>query len=318
MGQKRWVICLVVGSLSFVIPAAICVGVLRLGASSLIGLTVGCLAAGSWMTLLTLVNWWEFTGRWLRWVWLAALVASVVRRAHDARHLPLAAPVDLGLLAAAVLFAVGIWLVAAAVAARRCDGDAVELAFPLRDGRFLITDGGDGARSFLVNYHYGFGRHRASGVNRSMRYAMDVVEVGAGGGESDGFLPRRNEAYRIWEKALHAPCHGRIVHAVNDVTDNAAFGTDRPYGLGNHVVIRKGRDDYVVLGHMRQGTVAVKPGDDVQAGQEIGRVGNSGWTERPHLHMQAMRNAGGDWWHGEPLALRFEGRFLVRNQLVRR
>jgi murein DD-endopeptidase MepM/ murein hydrolase activator NlpD len=106
------------------------------------------------------------------------------------------------------------------------------------------------------------------------------------------------------------------VHAVNDVADNAAFGSNRPYGLGNHVVIRKD-DEYVILGHMRHGTVAVKPGDQVQAGQAIGRVGNSGWTERPHLHIQAMRAADGDWWHGEPLALRFGGHFLVRNQLVR-
>jgi Peptidase family M23 len=317
MGQKRWVIYLVVVSLSFVVPAALCAGAALLSASSVAGLTVGWLAAGAWMTLLALVNWWEFTSRWLRFVWAAALIAVVALRAHEARNLPLVTRVDPGLVAVAVLAAVGMWLVAAALAARRCDGDAVDLAFPLRDGRFLCTDGGDGARSFLMNYHYGFGQHRASGVSRSMRYAMDVVEVGAGGGESTGFLPRRNDAYRIWEKPLHAPCQGRVVHAVSDVADNTAFGTNRPYGIGNHVVLRKGDDEYVVLGHMRQGTVCVQPGDDVHTGEEIGRVGNSGWTERPHLHMQAMRSADGDWWHGEPLALRFGGHFLVRNQMTR-
>lgn len=317
MGQKRWVIYLVVVSLSFVMPAALCAGAALLPASSVVGLAVGWLAAGVWMTLLALVNWWEFTSGWLRWLWAAALIAVVALRAHEARGLPPATGFDFPLFAAAVIAALGMWLVTAALAARRCKGEAVDLGFPLRDGRFLCTDGGDGARSFLMNYHYGFGQHRASGVSRSMRYAIDIVEVGAGGGESDGFLPCRNDAYRIWEKPLHAPCHGRVVHAVNDVSDNAAFGTDRPYGLGNHVVIQKGDDEYVVLGHMRQGTVLVKAGDEVATGQGIGRVGNSGWTERPHLHMQAMRSADGDWWHGEPLALRFGGRFLVRNQHVR-
>ena len=81
-------------------------------------------------------------------------------------------------------------------------------------------------------------------------------------------------------------------------------------------MIRKGDDQYVVLGHMHQGTIGLKPGDDVLTGQEIGRVGNSGWTERPHLHMQAMRSGDGDWWHGEPMALRFGGHVLVRNQLA--
>ena len=262
------------------------------------------------------VNWWEFTSIWLRWTWAVALFALIAYRVHAAPGLPLASTFTPVTAASAVLAAVAIWVFAGALAARRPHGEAIDLRFPLSPGRFLITDGGDGARSLLLNYHYGFRQHRASGVSRSMRYAMDVVEVGPGGGESKWFLPRRNDAYRVWERWLHAPCQGRIVHAVNDVADNAAFGTDRPYGLGNHVVIRKSSDEYVVLGHMRQGTVAVRTGDEVEAGQEIGRVGNSGWTERPHLHMQAMRSAVGDWWHGEPLALRFGGRFLVRNQLV--
>jgi hypothetical protein len=317
MGQKRWVIALVVGSLSLVMPAALCAAVAWTDARSIVAFGVGSLTAGVWMALLVLVNWWEFTSRHLRWLWSVALVAIVALRIPAASRLPLESPVGPGLMASVVLAALATWLVGGALAARQYDGDGLDLAFPLRGGRFLITDGGDGARSFLVNYHHGFGRHRASGVNRSMRYALDVVEVGASGGEAGGFLPRRNDAYRVWEKPLHAACEGRVVHVVNDVGDNAAFGPHRPYGLGNHVVIRAGTDVYTVLGHMRQGSVLVKPGDDVQAGQEIGRVGNSGWTERPHLHMQAMRSANGDWWRGEPLPLRFNGRFLVRNQMIR-
>ncbi len=50
----------------------------------------------------------------------------------------------------------------------------------------------------------------------------------------------------------------------------------------------------------------------------IGRIGNSGWTERPHLHMQATRSLNADWWHAAPLPMRFGGRFLVRNQMLRK
>jgi murein DD-endopeptidase MepM/ murein hydrolase activator NlpD len=82
-------------------------------------------------------------------------------------------------------------------------------------------------------------------------------------------------------------------------------------------VIRTGVDAYVVLGHLRRGTVRVRIGDAVRAGEAVGQAGNSGWTERPHLHMQAMRAPGGDWWHGEPVPMRFGGRFLVKNQVVR-
>ena len=215
-----------------------------------------------------------------------------------------------GLAAAAA----GAWLLAGAVAARRHPGGAVDLASPFTAGRFLVTDGGDGARSFLVNYHYGFGTHRASGVSRSMRYAMDVVEIEQNGGEARGFLPRRNEAYRIWARPLLAPCDGVVAHAEDGVEDNAAFGAHRPYGVGNHVVVRTDGDLYVVLGHLRRGSVSVATGDEVRTGDRLGVVGNSGWTERPHLHMQAMRSPEGDWWHGEPVPILIGGRFLVRNQ----
>jgi hypothetical protein len=221
MGQSRWLIAATVVTLSFVLPASICAGMLLLQPGSVVGLAAGALAAAVWMVLL-----------------------------------------------------------------------------------------------FLVNYHYGFGRHRTAGVGRSMRYAMDVVEVGPWGCESHGFLRRRREAYRIWNRPPLAPCDGVVVHAENGVEDNAGFGSHRPYGIGNHVVIEAGAGLYVVLGHLRQGTVAVTPGDRVRTGQELGRVGNSGWTERPHLHMQAMRSPDADWWHGEPLAMHFGGRFAVRNDVI--
>ncbi len=216
------------------------------------------------MALLVLVNWWEFTSIWLRWIWPVVLAAVALRRVYALPDAGSAlGPVGVG---SAILAAAGTWLLARAFAARYHSGDAIELSFPLHDGCFLVTDGGDGARSFLVNYHYGFSRHRRSGVNRSMRFAMDVVEIGPAGSEAYGFLPRHIEAYRVWEKPLRAPCDGLVVHTVDDVPDNPAFGRKRPYGVGNHVVIRKDPDVYVVLGHMRHGSVSVSPGDTVRTG----------------------------------------------------
>jgi hypothetical protein len=190
------------------------------------------------------------------------------------------------------------------------------MAFPLFDGDYLVTDGGDGKRSFLVNYHYGFGAHRASGVNASMRYALDVVAIGRWGGESSGLLPRHNDAYLIWHRAVSAPCDARVFRVVNDVKDNDAFGSNRPYGVGNHVVLLSD-DVYFVIGHLAEGSIRVSAGQDVREGEVIALAGNSGWTERPHVHMQAMRAKDGDFWHGTPVPIRFAGKFLVRNQVLR-
>ena len=50
----------------------------------------------------------------------------------------------------------------------------------------------------------------------------------------------------------------------------------------------------------------------------IGQVGNSGNTSEPHLHIHAQRPAENDaFLSGEPLPIRLNGRFLVRNDLLR-
>ena len=316
MGKSRRLIAAVIVALSLVLPGALCLGLALLPVASLADLVAGTLAAAVWVVLLALVNWWEFTSLWLRWVWLATLAVAVAGRAIAAGDVPAAALTPLTVVSLAVA-AAGAWLLVGALAARTHPGRAVDLTSPFVAGRFLVTDGGDGARSFLVNYHYGFGTHRASGVSRSMRYAMDVVEIEPNGGEARGFLPRRNEAYHIWGRPLLAPCDGVVAHAEDGVEDNAAFGAHRPYGVGNHVVVHADGDVYVVIGHLRFGSVSVAGGDEVRTGDQLGAVGNSGWTERPHLHMQAMRSQDGDWWHGEPVPILIGGRFLVRNQTFR-
>jgi hypothetical protein len=317
VGQSRGVIASVVIALSFVVPGAICLGVVLLKPGSFVELAIGTFAAVVWMALLFLVNWWEFTGLWLRWLWLLVLGVAIASRAVVATDLQVTAPVGPLTAIAFVVGGFGAWLLARALYARQHSGEAIRLAVPFSAGRFLVTDGGDGARSFLVNYHYGFGRHRSSGVGRSMRYAMDVVEIGATGSSAHGFLPRRNDAYRCWGRPLLAPCDGVVAHVENGIEDNAAFGSHRPYGVGNHVVIQTSDDVYVVAGHLQRASVCVVRGDAVRAGDRIGAVGNSGWTERPHLHMQATRTSTGDWWHGDPVPMEMDGRFLVRNESFR-
>jgi murein DD-endopeptidase MepM/ murein hydrolase activator NlpD len=62
---------------------------------------------------------------------------------------------------------------------------------------------------------------------------------------------------------------------------------------------------------MQQGSVAVAEGDVVREGQLLGTVGNSGNTSEPHLHIHAEKD-------GEGVPIRFGGRFLVRNNLMRK
>ncbi|MCX4436095.1 MULTISPECIES: M23 family metallopeptidase [Streptomyces] len=158
------------------------------------------------------------------------------------------------------------------------------LRFPLRDGTWLIAQGGGPG----LNHHT---------PHPEQRGAIDVIGVGARGARlRPGASP---DAYLIYGAKLYAPCDGDVVSAADDYADQVP-GTIRyepPYG--NHVFIDTG-SELVKLAHLRPGTVTVTTGDRVRAGQLLGEVGNSGNTTEPHLHLHAERD-------GLGLDLRFTG-----------
>lgn len=74
---------------------------------------------------------------------------------------------------------------------------------------------------------------------------------------------------------------------------------------GNHVVVAvEPAGPYVLLAHLRQGTIPVIPGQQVQAGDVVGECGNSGNSTEPHVHVQVSDSM--DWQRarGMPLAFR--------------
>lgn len=61
-------------------------------------------------------------------------------------------------------------------------------------------------------------------------------------------------------------------------------------GCGNGVLLDHGNGWQSIYCQMRGGTIAVKKGDNVAAGQKIGEVGQSGAAEFPHLHFGLFQN----------------------------
>ncbi|MER7166707.1 M23 family metallopeptidase [Micromonospora sp. NPDC000207] len=75
--------------------------------------------------------------------------------------------------------------------------------------------------------------------------------------------------------------------------------------LGNHVVIDAGDGSFALVAHLVKGSVAVRVGDRVEAGQQIGRCGNSGNSTEPHVHAHLMDRPDATAARGLPL--RFTG-----------
>lgn len=138
-------------------------------------------------------------------------------------------------------------------------------------------------------------------------YAIDLVhepQPGARPRFGGGHPVRAIDAYPAFGQPAFSPVAGRVVatrHSARDhrarsnllgvafmFVESAILSLRGPAGiLGNHVVIEvEDGGRWVTLAHLRRGSVTVRPGDRVAAGQPVGQVGNSGNSSEPHVHLQ--------------------------------
>ena len=85
-----------------------------------------------------------------------------------------------------------------------------------------------------------------------------------------------------------APAQGTPIGAIAGGTVTSVTPTDNG-GLGVHVIVQhviNGQSYESVYGHMLTGSIGVKVGDVVKVGDELGKVGNTGASTGPHLHLE--------------------------------
>lgn len=183
----------------------------------------------------------------------------------------------------------------------------VELAFPLKTGRYFVLQGGKGLPTNV--FHYSL---------RGAIYAMDIVKLNSWGGRANTVFSRRLEDYEIFNDTVYSPCSGRVLRAYSDNPDNIPPNMSRGPKNTNQVLIETD-SCYVFLAHLRQGSVIVHENDWVQEGQPLGCVGNSGFSSEPHLHIQAHAKTppGVPWYMGKPLYTRFNGRGYLLYEMIR-
>jgi len=147
----------------------------------------------------------------------------------------------------------------------------VYLPFAYGDA-WYCTQGQGGAFSHTGNQYYGFDFNKNSNVNNA-----------------------NNPAYG---KNLYSPVNGEIVEIRDGVTDfqnNAGSNAANNFGWGNTIVIEDEEGLYYVrLAHMKFGsTDHLGIGDWIEVGDYLGKVGQTGYSTSPHLHMQVMLSSMG-------------------------
>lgn len=143
-------------------------------------------------------------------------------------------------------------------------------------------------------------------------YAIDLVHEPADherppfGGPRATRDPREYPAFGV---PVTAPVSGTVVAAhdgrrdhrsrsnllgyLSMVVESVVFSLRGAAGvMGNHVVVEAADDDgFVAIAHLQRGSLTVDVGDHVEVGQLLGRVGNSGNSSEPHVHLHVMDRA---------------------------
>jgi hypothetical protein len=123
-------------------------------------------------------------------------------------------------------------------------------------------------------------------------YAFDILkepyEVG-----SDNL-----DDYGIFGEDIYSPVSGIIIGMENNEIDIEPNTEEFTSSLGNYLYIKlEVTNTYLILAHLKQNSITVSVGDEISVGEIIGKVGNSGTTSEPHLHIQHQQD--------NPLELKF-------------
>jgi hypothetical protein len=170
---------------------------------------------------------------------------------------------------------------------------------PLPPGRWLMANGpsmlGD-HRLFL---------HALDGMaTNTQRFASDWMLLGPDGRLAKGNV-EHNEAWYCYGVPVLAVKDGVVAGLGDGIPENIPLSGERAVPnkretmTGNYVVIKIDEDTFAFYGHLQPGSLRVKAGDQVEVGQELGLIGNSGNSDAPHLHFHVAN--GGDPLSGEGL-----------------
>ncbi len=188
--------------------------------------------------------------------------------------------------------------------------EPIELSYPLKGDSYYVIQGGE---TPPVNYHGAFAEPQT--------YALDIGKINSWGFRAGGLYPERLEEYTVFGDRVYSPAQGTVVQTVDSLADQQPPESSPQTPVGNHIWIK--RDSlFIVLAHLKQGSIQVEKGEEISAGQPVARVGNTGNTMEPHLHMHAVTfdsetslAADSLLYGGKPVPVMINGRFLIRNDI---
>ena len=184
--------------------------------------------------------------------------------------------------------------------------ETISIHSPLTNGKWIIAQGG---KLRLLNHH---------NSTQAQKYALDIVKLRNGRSRKKEVFPKILSDYYAYGDDVRAPCDGTVLSVENALPDLNIGLTDTKKPWGNYVSIYC-NDFTVVLAHL-QNEITVTKNQQLSSGDLIGKVGNSGNSTEPHLHLHAVAGKATNISHlfytGESLPLAIDDRFLSRNDII--
>lgn len=260
------------------------------------------LISGSAVSSVFLAGTWGFLSYHLRYlIALIFIIAAII--SFKNKRTSAGKEVKIGFILRLLMLLILLFLNTLVIRGYFYDGKPVELSFPLKGGTYYVIQGGN---SKITNpFHSMY-----EAIN-----AIDIVKFNKYGNRAEGIFPKSLSSYAIYGDTIYSPCDGIVMQAVDGLPDLQPHEIDTENPAGNHVVVEcKGVN--VLIAHMMKGSLSVKKGDVIEEGQKLGKVGNSGNTFEPHLHIDAVRS-NNESLHGKSVPMLFHGRFLSLNSIVK-
>ncbi len=144
-------------------------------------------------------------------------------------------------------------------------------------GEWQVYQGFDGPHTHQDRWRYALDFHRLEGA---------VAYSGEGNDLED---------YHCFGLPILSPAFGLVVNIQDSLPDNLPGELDLRNNWGNYILVQTDAGSFVLLAHLKKGSVRVHPGERVTPDTIIAKCGNSGRSPQPHVHLQVQRhgNLGG-------------------------
>jgi murein DD-endopeptidase MepM/ murein hydrolase activator NlpD len=143
------------------------------------------------------------------------------------------------------------------------------------------------------------------------RFAVDFIGLDANGRAVRGdFRTSANQDWVGFGAEVVAVADGVVRETQDGVIDHTPLVEPDPPAVltaaalyGNYVVLDLGSNTFVHYAHLQRNSVTVNVGQRVRRGQVLGRLGNSGNTNAPHLHFHVSDSASFGGSEGDPFVI---------------